>query len=49
MNDAEKKVEYSITVKGQDGNTICFKLSKNTQLKKLMEAFCNRQGVNIKI
>lgn len=45
MSD-EKKVEYSITVKGQDGNTICFKLSKNTGLKKLMDAFCNKQGVS---
>ena len=46
-NDKDKKVEYSVTVKGQDGQTICFKLSKTTALKKLMEAFCNRQGVRL--
>ena len=37
--------ELSLTVKAQDGNVICFKLKKNTLLKKLMDSYCQRHGV----
>lgn len=30
----------------QDGNEIYFKCKQTTPLKKLMDAFCNRQGVS---
>ena len=39
------QVELSLTVKAQDGSVICFKLKKSTQLKKLMESYCQRHGV----
>ena len=39
--------ELSLTVKAQDGNVICFKLKKNTVLKKLMDSYCQRHGVNL--
>jgi hypothetical protein len=52
MTDKEKSNEINLTVKAQvslsltqDGNVICFKLRRNTQLKKLMETYCQRSGV----
>lgn len=44
MNDL-KQAEINLTVKAQDGNVICFKLRKNTSLKKLMDTYCHRNGV----
>ena len=40
-------VHINIKVKGQDGNTVHFKMNRNTQLKKLMEAYCNRQSLQM--
>ena len=37
----------SLKVVTQDGNEIFFKCKMTTALGKLMNAFCNRQGVNI--
>lgn len=28
----------------QDGSVVHFKIKRNTQLKKLMQAYCDRQG-----
>ena len=34
--------QLNIKVKAQDGSEIFFKIKKTTQLKKLMEAYCQR-------
>ncbi|KAL3636979.1 Small ubiquitin-related modifier 1 [Castilleja foliolosa] len=36
----------NIKVKGQDGNEVFFRIKRNTQLKKLMNAYCDRQSVD---
>ena len=38
--------QLNIKVKAQDGSEIFFKIKKSTQLKKLMEAYCQRQGLS---
>ncbi|CAI2381917.1 unnamed protein product [Moneuplotes crassus] len=35
----------NIKVKNQDGAEIFFKIKKSTNLKKLMDAYCSRQGL----
>ncbi|KAL0915087.1 hypothetical protein M5K25_015488 [Dendrobium thyrsiflorum] len=34
-------------VKGQDGNEVFFRIKRSTQLKKLMNAYCDRQSVDL--
>ena len=49
MGDEEKKEggeHINLKVVTQDGNEIYFKCKQTTPLKKLMDAFCNRQGVS---
>jgi Ubiquitin-like protein (sentrin) len=36
----------TLKVKSQDGNELLFKIKKGTQLKKLMDAYCSRNGVS---
>ena len=36
----------NIKVKAQDGSEIFFKIKRSTQLKKLMDAYCQRQGLS---
>ena len=36
----------NIKVKAQDGSEVFFKIKRSTNLKKLMEAYCSRQGVS---
>lgn len=45
--DAEttKEQHLNLKVKGTDGNEVFFKIKKSTQLRKLMDAYCNRLGV----
>lgn len=40
----ENKEELNINVKSQEGTVICFKLRKTTQLKKMIESYCQRNG-----
>lgn len=35
----------TLKVKSQNGNELFFKIKKSTQLKKLMDAYCSRNGV----
>ena len=42
----EGKDELNINVKSQEGTIICFKLRKTTQLKKMIESYCQRNGVS---
>lgn len=45
---AEGATEHvNLKVCGQDGSVVQFKIKKNTQLKKLMNAYCDRQGLDI--
>jgi small ubiquitin-related modifier len=37
----------NLKVKEQNGSTVYFKVKKSTQLRKLMEAYCKRQGKDI--
>jgi small ubiquitin-related modifier len=47
---AEKSQEsaehITLKVKAQDGNEVFFKIKRVTQLRKLMDAYCSRQGVS---
>ncbi|CAN8252894.1 unnamed protein product [Cochlearia groenlandica] len=36
----------NLKVKSQDGNEVFFRIKKNTQLKKLMNAYCDRQSAD---
>ncbi|XP_074650247.1 small ubiquitin-related modifier 3-like [Tubulanus polymorphus] len=38
----------NLKVSGQDGSIVHFKIRKSTPLKKLMQAYCDRQGVSYK-
>ncbi|OZJ04270.1 Ubiquitin-like protein pmt3/smt3 [Bifiguratus adelaidae] len=52
MSDSEKPVEkkeeggqhINLKVVGSDHNEVFFKIKRTTQLKKLMDAYCERQG-----
>ena len=39
--------QLNLKVKSQDGEEVFFKIKSSTQLKKLMDAYCQRQSVNI--
>ena len=39
--------QISLKVVTQDSTEIFFKIKRQTPLRKLMEAFCNKQGLNI--
>lgn len=48
MTDAQAGSDYlNLKVKSQDGEEVFFKIKKATQFKKLMDAYCARQNVNI--
>ncbi|KAH0736654.1 hypothetical protein KY290_012305 [Solanum tuberosum] len=36
----------NLKVKSQDGNEVFFRIKRSTQLKKLMNAYCDRQSVD---
>eukprot|EP01121_Diplochlamys_sp_Union-15-3_P000506 TRINITY_DN10443_c0_g5_i1.p1 TRINITY_DN10443_c0_g5~~TRINITY_DN10443_c0_g5_i1.p1 ORF type:complete len:114 (-),score=29.78 TRINITY_DN10443_c0_g5_i1:97-399(-) len=38
--------QISLKVVAQDGAEVLFKIKSTTQLKKLMEAYCSRQGID---
>jgi small ubiquitin-related modifier len=38
--------QLNLKVKSQDGEEVFFKIKASTQLKKLMDAYCQRQSVN---
>ncbi|CAN8273760.1 unnamed protein product [Cochlearia groenlandica] len=47
--DEDKKPDghINLKVKGQDGNEVFFRIKRVTQLKKLMNAYCDRQSVDM--
>ncbi|RDX71401.1 Small ubiquitin-related modifier 1, partial [Mucuna pruriens] len=46
-NDQSTPAHINLKVKGQDGNEVFFRIKRNTQLKKLMNAYCDRQSVDM--
>ncbi|MQL05622.1 hypothetical protein EI015_26490, partial [Escherichia coli] len=43
----DQSAHINLKVKGQDGNEVFFRIKRNTQLKKLMNAYCDRQSVDL--
>ncbi|KAH9607435.1 hypothetical protein KSS87_021393 [Heliosperma pusillum] len=39
-------VHINLKVKGQEGNEVFFRIKRSTALKKLMNAYCDRQSVD---
>nr|ATZ71030.1 small ubiquitin-related modifier [Litchi chinensis] len=46
-NDQSGQAHINLKVKGQDGNEVFFRIKRSTQLKKLMNAYCDRQSVEL--
>ncbi|KAG7534302.1 Ubiquitin domain [Arabidopsis thaliana x Arabidopsis arenosa] len=42
----DQGAHINLKVKGQDGNEVFFRIKRSTQLKKLMNAYCDRQSVD---
>ncbi|XP_076916400.1 small ubiquitin-related modifier 1-like [Bidens hawaiensis] len=45
--DQSSSAHINLKVKGQDGNEVFFRIKRNTQLKKLMNAYCDRQSLQM--
>ncbi|KAG1363442.1 putative protein XRI1 [Cocos nucifera] len=43
---ADQSAHINLKVKGQDGNEVFFRIKRSTQLRKLMNAYCDRQSVD---
>ncbi|ESW12631.1 hypothetical protein PHAVU_008G129000 [Phaseolus vulgaris] len=43
---SDQGAHINLKVKGQDGNEVFFRIKRSTQLKKLMNAYCDRQSVD---
>ncbi|KAI5674763.1 hypothetical protein M9H77_15127 [Catharanthus roseus] len=43
---ADQSGHINLKVKGQDGNEVFFRIKRSTQLKKLMNAYCERVSVD---
>ena len=46
--DSRNTEELNINVKSQEGTVICFKLKKTTQMKKMIDSYCQRNGYHSK-
>lgn len=44
---ANQTEQLNLKVKSQDGEEVFFKIKNTTQLKKLMDAYCQRQSLNV--
>ncbi|XP_059635242.1 small ubiquitin-related modifier 1-like [Cornus florida] len=45
-DDDESADDINVKVNGQDGIQVFFKIKRRTKLKKLMDAYCDRQSVD---
>jgi len=43
---APDQQHINLKVVSQDGSEVYFKIKKSTQLRKLMDAYCDRQAIN---
>ncbi|KAM3302540.1 small ubiquitin-related modifier 1 isoform X1 [Capsicum chacoense] len=46
-NDKKPAGHINLKVKSQDGNEVFFRIKRSTQLKKLVNAYCDRQSVDL--
>ncbi|PWA34030.1 hypothetical protein CTI12_AA622980 [Artemisia annua] len=46
-NTGDQGAHIHLKVKGQGGNEVFFRIKRGTQLKKLMNAYCDRQSVKL--
>lgn len=44
---ADQANHINLKVKGQDGNEVFFRIKRSTQMRKLMNAYCDRQSVDL--
>ncbi|CAI5679943.1 unnamed protein product [Oreochromis niloticus] len=44
----ENNEHINLKVAGQDGSVVQFKIKRHTPLSKLMEAYCERQGLSMR-
>ncbi|TYI68023.1 hypothetical protein E1A91_D08G059900v1 [Gossypium mustelinum] len=44
---ADQANQINLKVKGQDGNEVFFRIKRSTQMRKLMNAYCDRQSVDL--
>jgi len=42
----DQGAHINLKVKGQDGNEVFFRIKRSTQLRKLMNAYCDRQSID---
>lgn len=45
QTDKAESAHINLKVQGQDGSVVHFKIKRNTPLRKLMNAYCERTGV----
>ncbi|KAF5741273.1 hypothetical protein HS088_TW10G00269 [Tripterygium wilfordii] len=43
----DQSAHINLKVKGQDGNEVFFRIKRSTQMRKLMNAYCERQSVDL--
>ncbi|KAL7589282.1 small ubiquitin-related modifier 1 [Lactuca sativa] len=43
----DQAAHINLKVKGQEGNEVFFRIKRSTQLKKLMNAYCERQSLEM--
>ncbi|KAI8538070.1 hypothetical protein RHMOL_Rhmol09G0073100 [Rhododendron molle] len=48
VGDQAQSNQINLKVKSQEGNEVFFRIKNNTQLKKLMTAYCERQSLDAK-
>ncbi len=48
MEKPKSNDELNLNVKSQEGNIICFKLKKTTSLKKMIDSYCSKFGLQAK-
>ncbi|KAJ4842565.1 hypothetical protein Tsubulata_038424 [Turnera subulata] len=48
-NNVNKNQRIPISVQGQDGVLVDYKLAYNSQLSKLMDAYCKRKNLDAKV
>jgi small ubiquitin-related modifier len=46
-NETAKSEHINVKVVNAEGNEVFFKIKKSTPLRKLMEAYCKRQGFTL--
>lgn len=47
-DDVKNETEHiNLKVTGQDGSVVHFKIKRNTPLRKLMSAYCDRAGLKV--